>query len=69
MCSLVKEFLGIPSALKCDLESLLGLLQHVSRVAKPERIFVRCLNEAMAPVKKKSHNVRMKVNIRSDLVW
>ena len=36
--SLIKEFLGIPSALKGDLESLLGLLQHASRVVKPEGV-------------------------------
>ena len=67
--SLIKEFLGIPSALKGDLESLLGLLQHASRVVKPGRSFVRRLIEAMAPIKKKSHYVRMNVDVRSDLVW
>ena len=36
-CSLIKEFLGVPSALKGVLESLLGLLQHAARVVKPGR--------------------------------
>jgi len=49
--------------------NLLGLLQHASRVVKPGRNFVRCLIEAMAPIKKKSHYVRMNVHVRSDLVW
>jgi len=66
---LIKGFLGAPSALKSDLESLLGLLQHASRVVKPGRSFVRRLIEAIAPIKKKSHYVRMNVDVRSDLFW
>jgi len=69
VCSLIKEFLGIPLALKGDLESLLGLVQHASRVVKPGRSFVRCLIEATAPIKKKQHYMRMNVDVRSDLVW
>ena len=63
--SLIKEFLRTPSALKGDLESLLGLLQHASRVVKPGRSFVRHPIEAMALIKKKSHYVRMNVDVRS----
>ena len=50
--SLIKEFLGVPLALKENLESLLDLFQQADRVVKPGKYFVCRLIETMAPIRK-----------------
>ena len=51
----VGEWLGRKAARKRDLESLLGLLQHVAKVVRPGRRFVRRLIQAMSAARSRDH--------------
>ena len=63
------EWLGRKAARRRELESLVGILQHASKVVRPGRRFVRRLIQVMSLVKGRDHFVRLGVDVRSDLRW
>ena len=67
----VSEWLGRKAARRRELESLVGILQHASKVVimRPGRRFVRRLIQVMSSVKGRDHFVRLGVDVRSDLMW
>ena len=65
----MKEWLGRHSYRKKELQSLVGKLQHVCRVVKPGRSFLRRVIELLAAVKRDFHYIRLNATFRSDLVW
>ena len=64
----VSERLGRKAATRRELESLVGILQHASKVVRPGRRFERLI-QVMSSVKGRDHFVRLGVDVRSDLMW
>ena len=65
----VAEWLGHKAGQQCELESLVGLLQHAARVVQPDRRFVRRIIVVMTTIKDRDRFVRLNAEIRSDLYW
>ena len=65
----VSEWLGRKAARRRELESLVGILQHATKVVRPGRRFVRRLIQVMSSVKERDHFVRLGADVRSDLMW
>lgn len=57
------------NATKRDILSLVGLLQHATKVVTPGRTFVTRMYATAAKVKKLSHRTRLTTEFRSDLYW
>ena len=53
---------------KWELESLLGLLQHVAKIVKPGRRFVRWIIKVMTSVQDRDRFIRLNADVRSDLL-
>ena len=49
--------------------SLLGLLQHMAKVIKPGRRFVKRIIEVMTSVRFRDRFIRLNADKRSDLLW
>ena len=64
----VSEWLGRKAARR-ELESLVGTLQHATKLVRPGRRFVRRLIQVMSSVKGRDHFVRLGADVRSDLMW
>ena len=56
-------------ATKCQILSLVGLLQHAAKVVRAGRIFVRRMYSVAAQVKELDHFTRLNKGFRSDLYW
>ena len=54
---------------KRELQSLVGVLQHASKVVRPGRTFLRRLIETMETAKHSDHWVRLNSTFHSDLIW
>lgn len=54
---------------KREVQSLTGLLQHATKVVRPGRAFMRRLHVLQSVGSSPSHNVRMNVSARADIVW
>ena len=65
----VAAWLRKKNATKRDTLSLVGLLQHATKVVEPGRTFVTRMYAAAAKVKKLSHRTRLTTEFRSDLYW
>ena len=65
----IATWVGKKSCWKRDLESLVGKLQHASKVVKPGRTFLRRMFELLRGVVKKHHHIRLNHAFRSDLMW
>ena len=63
------EWLGHKAGQLCELESLVGLLQHAARVLQPGCRFVRRIIVVMTTVKDRDRFVRLNAEILSDLYW
>ena len=66
---MVSELLGRKVARRRELESLVGILQHATKVVRPGRRFVRRLIQVMSSIKGRDHFVRLGADVRSDLMW
>ena len=66
---LVIEWRGKKACIKCDLMSLIGLLQHAAKVVRPGRTFVRCMIDLSMVAKKPQDHLRLNKAFRSDLEW
>ena len=65
----VAEWLARKSAKKREILSLLGLLQHASKVVVPGRTFTRRMFNTAAKVRELDHYTRLNREFRSDLHW
>ena len=54
---------------KRNLQSLVGKLQHASRVVRPGRSFLRRMFELLKGVSRKQHFIRLNRSFHSDLRW
>ena len=64
----IATWVGKKSCWKRDLESLVGKLQHASKVVKPGRTFLRRMFELLRGVVKKHHHIRLNHAFRLDLM-
>ena len=60
---------GKKKATKRQILSLVGLLQHATKVVRPGRTFVSRMYNAAAKLKELSHYTRLNKDLRSDLRW
>ena len=56
-------------ATKRDILSLVGLLQHASKVVRPGRFFVSRMYSTAAKVKELDFYTKLNKEFRSDLIW
>ena len=66
---LVAEWLPKTKATKREILSLVGLLQHTAKVVHPGRIFVKCMYNVAAKVRKLDYYVCLNRDFKSDLCW
>ncbi len=66
---LVTEWLGYKSALRSDLESLVGKLAHAARVVPPGKTFLRRMFGLLSRAREPFHHVRLNKEFQSDLRW
>ena len=67
--SLVAKWLGKKFCQVKDLQSLVGKLQHASRVVRPGRTFLRRMFDLLKGIPQKQQFVRLNTSFRSDLMW
>jgi len=67
--SQVTAWLGRRKAKKRQILSLVGLLQHATKVVKPGWTFVARMYKAAAKLKKLHHKTRLTKGFQSDLQW
>lgn len=67
--SQVVTWLGRRKAKKRQILSLVGLLQHATKVVKPGRTFVARMYKAAAKLKQPHHVTRLTRDFKSDLQW
>ena len=65
----VEEWVHKKTATKREILSLVGLLQHASKVVRPGRSFVSRMYSTAARVKELDHFTRLNLDFRSDLFW
>lgn len=65
----VSVWLGRRNATKREILSLVGVLQHAAKVARPGRIFVRRMYSVAARVRELDYYTRLNAGFRSDLHW
>lgn len=65
----IHSWVGRRSCEKRELCSLIGKLQHATKVVRPGRTFLRRMFEQLAVAKKMHHHVRLNQSFRSDLAW
>ena len=65
----LKQWEGRRSATKCQLQSLIGLLNHAAAVVRPGRTFLRQLIDTMKIPKRQFHRVRLNEQCKADLAW
>ena len=65
----LEEWQGKKKATKRQILSLVGLLQHATKVVRPGRTFVSRMYNAAAKLKELSHYTRLNKDFRSDLRW
>ena len=63
------KWTGKKAGRRRELESLLGLLQHASKIVRPGRRFVRRIIKVMTSVRDRDRFIRLNADIRSDLLW
>ena len=66
---LVSSWRGKRSCRKRELLSLIGHLQHATRVVKPGRSFLRRMIDLAQVAKELHHHIRLSASFRSDLEW
>ncbi len=54
---------------RVELQSIIGLLQHVSCIVKPGRTFLWRMIALLPVAKKPHHRIRLNAGFRSDLIW
>jgi len=52
-----------------EVQSLVGKLQHATRVVKQGRTFMRCMFELLKGMKKSQQFLRLNLVFKSDLMW
>ena len=67
--TLIQSWAQRRSCEKRELCSLIGKLQHASKVVRPGRTFLRRMFEQLAVAKKMHHHVWLNQAFRSDLAW
>ena len=66
---LVSSWRGKRSCTKRELLSLIGHLQHATRVVKPGRSFLQRMFDLAQVAKELHHHIRLSASFRSDLEW
>ena len=69
ICHQLEEWQGKKKATKRQILSLVGLLQHATKVVRLGRTFVSRMYNAAAKLKKLSHYTRLNKDFHSDLRW
>ena len=65
----VKAWLTKRKATKRQILSLVGILQHATKVVRPRRTFLSRMYSAAAKLKMLSHHTKLSAAFRSDLSW
>ena len=65
----VTGWLGRRSAMKREILSLVGLLQHAAKVVRPGRTFVRHVYSVALRVRELGYFTKLNQGFRSDLYW
>ena len=65
----IATWLGRQKAKKREILSLVGLLQHATKVVKPGRTFIARMYKAAAKLKELHHVTRLTKEFKSDLQW
>lgn len=65
----LREAVGRKVMTRRELQSLSGLLQHATKVVRPGRAFLRNLYALQSVGSRPSHNVRLNVHARADILW
>ena len=60
---------GKKSCLKKELLSLIGHLQHATRIVKPGRAFLHRMINLASTVSELTHHIRLRSGFKSDLMW
>ena len=66
---LIGEWKGKKCCSKCQLLSLIGLLQHATKVVRSGRTFLRRMIDLSMTVKEGHHWLRLNKAFQSDLLW
>ncbi len=66
---LVAAWRGKKSCHKRELESLVGSLQHASKVVRPGRSFMRRMHELLKRSKRETDHIRLNKEFRADIEW
>ena len=69
LVALVADWVSKKSSTKRELLSLIGLLQHASKVVVPGRTFLRRMLDVSCTVKELHHHVRLSQSFKLDLLW
>ena len=69
ICSLLATWLWKRKATKRKILSLVGLLQHATKVVKPGRTFVARMYSEAVRLRRLSFFIRLSKDLRSDLRW
>ena len=67
--ALIRSWLGRKACSRRELQSLTGKLQHICKVVKPGRSFLRRMLELLRGIGKAHHQVCLNYSFRSNLVW
>ena len=66
---ILREWENRKSCTKCELQSLIGTLQHTCQMVRPGRAFLRRMIDMARIPKSPHHFVRLNVGFRADLRW
>ncbi len=66
---MLREWRGMKSCTRRELESIVGHLRFASRVVRPGRAFMRRLVDLGTTVKQRDRRVRLNLSARADLEW
>jgi len=71
LTSLLNTWHGKKAGVRCELESLAGMLQHACKVVRPGRIFLRRIYDLLATTShfKPHFTVRLNRECRADIDW
>ncbi len=66
---MLREWRGMKSCTRRELESIVGHLRFASRAMRPGRAFMRRLVDLGTTVKQRDRRVRLNLSARADLEW
>ena len=65
----VRDWESRKSCSRAELESLIGVLQHATKVIQPGRSFLRRAIKLLSVAKQHHHHIRLNAEFKADLAW